>query len=160
MSDGHGQFIPIHFSAIDTSPRWCEFMASPEFATWAILCRYIWRADEGSGLGLHNLYRAGLLSCAVTIDKIVAHFADQRGRSTVIGDLKRLEERAVIERHQSTKPTIYILGRWEERRDYQRLGRIRVEYLYAEAYLADPRTTSDEAAPSPAGTLANGLGRS
>jgi len=144
VSDGHGQFIPIHFSAIDSSPLWCEFMASPEFATWAILCRYIWRAESGSRLGLHNLYKEGFLACSVTIDKIVGHFQDNRGRSTVIGDLKRLEERQIIERYRQTKPTIYLLGRWEHRYEQGRLRRIRVEWLYAETYLADPETTPGE----------------
>ncbi len=143
MADGHGQFLPIHFSAIDTSPLWCDFMASPEFATWAVLCRYIWRAETGSALGLHNIYREGYLACGITIDKVVSHFGGMRGRSTVIGDLKRLEERQVIERYQQTKPTIYILGRWESQRD-ERMRTIYVEWLYAETYLTRPMTTPGE----------------
>lgn len=139
MADGHGQFIPIHFSAIDTSPEWNDFVSSPEFATWTVLVRYIWRAPEGSGLGLHNIYNEGYLCAAVTIDKIVSHFGPHRKRSTVIDDLKRLENRRVIERWKSTKPTIYILGRWSYERLDQRLRKVYREVLYAEEYLAIPQ---------------------
>ncbi len=144
MSGGHGQFIPIHFSAIDTSPAWCNFMASAEFATWAILARYIWRSDKPHSLGLHNLYAEGLLSCAVKLDRIQEHFCGNRARASVVRDLKNLEEQGVIERYRSTKPTIYILGRWENKREPGRLKRIRVEWLYAEMYLVDPETTPGE----------------
>src|ERR671932_743589 len=108
MGDGQAQFIPINFSAIDSSSEWCNFMASEEFAVWCILVRYIWRSrDVESHLGLHNLYAEGILAAAITIEKIVTHFCAKRSRSAVMRDLKRLEERRVIERYQNTKPTIY-----------------------------------------------------
>ncbi len=139
MSDGHGQFIPIHFSAVDTSPEWCDFMASPEFAVWCVLVRYIWRSPEGSSLGLHHIYTEGYLCASVTIDKIMGHFGPHRKRSTVIDDLKRLEARRVIERWRQTKPTIYILGRWNYERLDGRMKKVYREVLYAEEYLAIPQ---------------------
>jgi len=137
--DGHAQFIPIYFSAIDTSPAWNDFVASPEFATWCVLCRYIWRSPEGSSLGLHHIYNEGLLCCAVTIDKIVSHFGPHRKRTTVIDDLRRLEGRRVIERWRDSKPTVYILGRWRYERLEGRLQKAYSEVLYAEEYLAIPQ---------------------
>ncbi len=139
MSDGHGQFIPIHFSAIDSSPEWNDFVASPEFAVWCVLARYIWRSPVGSSLGLHHIYNEGYLCSSVTIDKLVGHFGAYRKRSTVIDDLKRLEQRRVIERWKQTKPTIYILGRWTHDRLEGRLKKVYREVLYAEEYLAIPQ---------------------
>lgn len=139
MASGHEQFIAIDFSAIDTSPAWNDFVASPEFAVWTILCRYIWRSPEGSGLGLHHIYNEGFLCASVTIDKIVAHFGPHRKRTTVIDDLRRLEQRKVIERWRDKKPTVYILGRWRHERLDGRLQKSYVEILYAHEYLAIPQ---------------------
>lgn len=142
---GHGQFIPIHFSAIDQAPEWNNFMAAEEFAVWAILVRYIWRSTTvESHLGLHRLYEAGILSAAVTIEKLVTHFCGRRSRSAIMRDLKKLEERKVIERHAQTKPTIYILGGWEMKQVRGTPRRVYVEWLYAQTYLGVP---SQENAP-------------
>lgn len=143
MSDGFGQFIPIHFSAMDASPEWNNFMASEEFAVWCLLCRYIWRSTEvESHLGLHNLYKEGILSAAVTIDKLVGHFCTKRSRSAIMRDLKKLEDRKIIERHAQTKPTIYILGGWEMKRVRGTARSVYVEWLYASVYLGLPETVN------------------
>ncbi len=139
MSDGHGQFIPIHFSAIDSSPEWNNFMASEEFAVWCVLVRYIWRSTEvESHLGLHRLYQEGILAAAVTIEKIMTHFCGKRSRSAIMRDLKKLEDRSLIERHAQTKPTIYILGGWEMKKLRGQLRAVYVEWLYAQTYLGAP----------------------
>jgi hypothetical protein len=139
VSDGHGQFIPIYFSAVDSSPEWVEFMASTEFAVWAVLCRYIWRSPEGSSLGLHNIYNEGFLCACVTQEKIMSHFGEYRKRSSIIDDLRKLEARKVIERWKNSKPTVYVLGRWSYARLDGRLKKIYQEVLYAEEYLAMPQ---------------------
>ncbi len=139
MGDGQGQFIPIHFSAMDHAPEWNNFMASEEFAVWCLLCRYIWRSTtQESHLGLHRLYEQGILASAVTVEKLVTHFCRKRSRSAIMRDLRKLEERRVIERHAQTKPTIYILGGWEMKRLRGQLKSIYVEWLYAQTYLGVP----------------------
>lgn len=143
MSDGHGQYIPIHFSAMDKSPEWNNFMASEEFAVWCLLVRNIWRSTETeSHMGLHNLYKAGILAATITGENLVKRFAGGRSRPSIMRDLKRLEDRKIIERHNQTKPTIYILGGWEHKRAGRTGRAVYVEWLYAYTYLGVPEAVN------------------
>ena len=59
------QFILLDFQDLE-NPEFMAFVRSPEFSTYLIMRRYIWRSDKPHSMGLHEHYANGLLVCALS----------------------------------------------------------------------------------------------
>jgi len=63
------QFILLGFEDLD-NPEFMEFVRSPEFSTYLVMRRYVWRSDTPHPLQLHEYYAQGLLACALYREKL------------------------------------------------------------------------------------------
>ena len=129
------QFILVDFKDLD-NPEFMEFVRSPEFSTYLLLRRYIWRSVERAhSLGLHQYYSQGLLASALSREKI----ADALGGISlrqVSRDIKSLVGRNLIKPVRTGRGNIFILGRW---------GRDEEDNVYYEYYFLDRlQTRPDE----------------
>jgi len=104
------QFILLDFRELD-NPEFLAFVRAPEFSTYLLMRRNVWRSAQPHHMGLEELYRAGLLTCSLDREKM----ADQLGGvsiRTVSNDLGALEKRGVIAVQATGRQNIYVLGRW------------------------------------------------
>jgi len=104
------QFILLDFEDLD-NPEFMEFVRSPEFSTYLIMRRYIWRSEKPHTMGLHEYYAQGLLACSIEREKI----AEALGGvtiATVSKDITALVKRQVIRAIRTGRQNIYILGKW------------------------------------------------
>ena len=104
------QFIMLDFEDLD-NPEFMEFVRSPEFSTYLIMRRYIWRSDKPHSLGLHEYYAQGFLACALSREKIAQALGGVTPR-TVTKDINALIERGLIKSVGTGRGNIYILGKW------------------------------------------------
>jgi len=104
------QFILLDFEDLD-NPEFMEFVRSPEFSTYLIMRRYIWRSAKPHSLGLHEYYAQGLLACALSREKIAEALGGVSLRQ-VTRDINALIRRGVIKSVSTGRGNIYILGKW------------------------------------------------
>ena len=105
------QFILLDFADLD-NPDFLPFTRSPEFSTYLLMRRHIWRSREPHYMGLHDYYARGYLACSLEREKI----AELLGLSlvSVSNDIQALGRRAVIESLRTGRQNIFVLGRWVE----------------------------------------------
>jgi len=104
------QFILLDFRDLD-NPEYLAFMRAPEFSTYLLMRRNVWRSAQPHYMGLEELYRAGLLTCSLEREKIAKQLGGVSIR-TVSNDLGVLEKRGVIAVQATGRQNIYVLGRW------------------------------------------------
>ena len=106
------QFVLLDFKDLD-NPDFLAFVRSPEFSTYLLMRRYIWRSLEAHTMGLDDLYRAGYLACSLDREKISEHLGGVSTR-TISSDLAALERREIVSVRHTGRQNIYLLGRWGE----------------------------------------------
>lgn len=106
------QFVLIDFTDLD-NPEFLAFVRSPEFSTYLLMRRYVWRSAEVHPMGLESLYRKGFLACSVDREKISDHLGGVSTR-TISTDLAALEKRGIVAIQHTGRQNIYVLGRWGE----------------------------------------------
>jgi hypothetical protein len=105
------QFILLDFADLD-NPDFLSFTRSPEFSTYLVMRRHVWRSDEPHYMGLHDYYARGYLACSLEREKI----AELLGLSlvSISNDIQALQRRTVIESLRTGRQNIFVLGRWVE----------------------------------------------
>ena len=105
------QFILLDFADLD-NPDFLAFTRSPEFSTYLVMRRHVWRSREPHYMGLHALYADGALACSLEREQI----AELLGLSlvSISSDIQALARRAVIESRRTGRQNIFVLGRWVE----------------------------------------------
>lgn len=106
------QFILLDFRDLD-NPDYLAFVRAPEFSTYLLMRRYIWRSRQTHLMGLEAHYAAGLLACSLDRERISEQLGGVSTR-TVSNDLAQLERRGVIQVQHTGRQNIYVLGRWGE----------------------------------------------
>lgn len=104
------QFILVDFEDLD-NPEFMEFVRSPEFSTYLLLRRYVWRSDKPHGLGLHEYYAQGHLASSLSRERIAESLGGVTPR-TVTKDINALIQRGVIKSITTGRGNIFILGKW------------------------------------------------
>jgi hypothetical protein len=103
------QFILLDFDDLD-NPEYMEFVRSPEFSTYLIMRRYVWRSDRPHSKNLHEYYAKGLLACAVNREKL-AEAAGNISPRQITRDISALLERNIIKAVSTGRGNVYILGK-------------------------------------------------
>jgi hypothetical protein len=105
------QFILLDFADLD-NPEFLAFTRSPEFSTYLVMRRHVWRSRNPHYMDLHALYADGVLACSLERERI----ADLLGLSlvTISNDIQALARRAVVESRRTGRQNIFVLGRWVE----------------------------------------------
>ncbi|MDP9372709.1 MAG: helix-turn-helix domain-containing protein [Chloroflexota bacterium] len=105
------QFILLDFADLD-NPDFLSFTRSPEFSTYLVMRRHVWRSRDPHYMGLHTLYAGGFLACSLEREQI----AELLGLSlvTISNDIQALAARKVIESRRTGRQNIFMLGRWVE----------------------------------------------
>ncbi len=106
------QFILLDFRDLD-NPEYLAFVRAPEFSTYLLMRRNVWRSAQPHHMGLEALYRAGFLTCSLDREKMAEQLGGVSIR-TVSNDLSALEKRDVITVRSTGRQNIYVLGRWGE----------------------------------------------
>ena len=104
------QFILIDFQDLE-NPEYLSFVRSPEFSTYLLMRRHIWRSRQPHFMGLEELYDQGYLACSLDRERIGEQLGGVSIR-TVSNDLAQLEKRGVIAVQHTGRQNIYLLGRW------------------------------------------------
>lgn len=104
------QFILLDFEDLG-NPEFMEFVRSPEFSTYLLLRRYIWRSDKPHSLGLHSYYAQGLLACAISREKLAKSLGNISARQ-ITRDINALVSRNIIKSVNTGRGNIFILGKW------------------------------------------------
>ena len=104
------QFIMVDFEDLD-NPEFMEFVRSPEFSTYLIMRRYVWRSDKPHSLRLHEYYATGLLACALSRDKIAEKLGGISARQ-ITRDINALVERGIVKSINTGRGNIFLLGKW------------------------------------------------
>jgi hypothetical protein len=106
------QFILLDFRDLD-NPDYLAFVRSPEFSTYLLMRRYIWRSRQTHHMGLDVHYARGLLTCSLDRERMAEQLGGVSIR-TISNDLAQLERRGVIQVQHTGRQNIYVLGRWGE----------------------------------------------
>src|SRR5215211_5947305 len=106
------QFILIDFRDLE-NPDYLAFVRSPEFSTYLLMRRHIWRSRQPHHMGLEALYAHGFLACSLDRERMAEQLGGVSTR-TVSNDLTQLERRQVISVQHTGRQNIYVLGRWGE----------------------------------------------
>jgi hypothetical protein len=104
------QFIMLDFEDLDNSD-FMEFVRSPEFSTYLIMRRYVWRSDKPHSLRLHEYYATGLLACALSRDKIAEKLGGISARQ-ITRDINALVERGIVKSINTGRGNVFLLGKW------------------------------------------------
>ena len=104
------QFIMLDFEDLD-NPEFMEFVRSPEFSTYLIMRRYVWRSKKTHSLGLHEYYASGLLASALSRGKLAQSLGGVSSRQ-MTRDINALLKRRVIKSVVTGRGNVFILGRW------------------------------------------------
>jgi len=83
------QFILLDFKDLD-NPEYLAFVRSPEFSTYLLMRRYVWRSTHPHHMGLETLYQQGFLTCSLDREKMAEQLGGVSIR-TVTNDLTALE---------------------------------------------------------------------
>ena len=88
------QFILLDFADLD-NPDFLSFTRAPEFSTYPVMRRHVWRSAEPHYMGLHDYYARGYLACSLERERI----AQLLGISlvSISSDIQALQRRTVIE---------------------------------------------------------------
>jgi hypothetical protein len=105
------QFILLDFTDLD-NPDFLSFTRSPEFSTYLIMRRHIWRSRDPHYMGLHEYFAKGYLACSLDREKIAEWLS--LSLVSVSNDITALTRRTVIERLRTGRQNIFVLGRWVE----------------------------------------------
>jgi hypothetical protein len=130
------QFILLDFEDLD-NPEYMEFVRSPEFATYLVMRRYIWRSEQPHRLGLHEYYAQGLLACAVSREKLAEAVGNVSARQ-ITRDISSLLNRNVIQSVATGRGNIFVLGKW---------GTDPEDNVYYEYFFLDKLHKRDQQAP-------------
>ncbi len=105
------QFILLDFADLD-NPEFLSFTRSPEFSTYLVMRRHVWRSRDPHYMGLHALYADGYLACSLEREQI----GDLLNLSlvSISNDIQALVRRTVIESRRTGRQNIFVLGRWVE----------------------------------------------
>ncbi len=106
------QFILLDFKDLD-NPEYLAFVRAPEFSTYLLMRRNVWRSMQPHHMGLEALYRTGFLTCSLDREKMAEQLGGVSIR-TISNDLGALEKRGVITVRSTGRQNIYVLGRWGE----------------------------------------------
>ena len=106
------QFILIDFRDLE-NPDYLGFVRSPEFSTYLLMRRHIWRSRQPHYMALEALYEQGYLACSLDRERIAEQLGGVSIR-TVTNDLSQLERRGIISVQHTGRQNIYLLGRWGE----------------------------------------------
>src|SRR5215203_1770311 len=104
------QFILIDFRDLE-NPDYLAFVRSPEFSTYLLMRRHIWRSRQPHHMGLEALYSQGFLACSLDRERMAEQLGGVSIR-TISNDLSQLERRRVIAVQHTGRQNIYVLGRW------------------------------------------------
>lgn len=117
------QFVMLDFEDLD-KPEFLEFLRAPEFSTYLLMRRYVWRSEKKHSAGLDALYADGRLCCCLGRFRLAKDLGvDDR---TVSRDIAHLLQRAVIEVIETGREPIYVLGKWQH-----------IEGVYVEIFYLD-----------------------
>ncbi len=105
------QFILLDFTDLD-NPDFLSFTRSPEFSTYLIMRRHIWRSHDPHYMGLHEYFAKGYLACSLDREKIAEWL--NLSLVSVSNDITALTRRTVIESLRTGRQNIFVLGRWVE----------------------------------------------
>lgn len=105
------QFILLDFTDLD-NPDFLSFTRSPEFSTYLIMRRHIWRSHDLHYMGLHEYFAKGYLACSLDREKIAEWL--NLSLVSVSNDITALTRRTVIESLRTGRQNIFVLGRWVE----------------------------------------------
>jgi hypothetical protein len=105
------QFILLDFADLD-NPDFLSFTRSPEFSTYLVMRRHVWRSAEPHYMGLHDYYAKGYLACSLEREKIAALLGISL--VSISSDIQALQRRTVIESLRTGRQNIFVLGRWVE----------------------------------------------
>ncbi|MDQ6733311.1 MAG: hypothetical protein M3Z35_04215 [Nitrospirota bacterium] len=105
------QFILLDFTDLD-NPDFLSFTRSPEFSTYLIMRRHIWRSRDPHYMGLHEYFAKGYLACSLDREKIAEWLS--LSLVSVSNDITALTRRTVIESLRTGRQNIFVLGRWVE----------------------------------------------
>ena len=120
------QFIMLDFEDLD-NPEFMAFVRSPEFSTYLVMRRYVWRSDIPHSLQLHEYYAQGLLACALNREKLAESLGGVSARQ-VTRDINALVKRGIVKAVGTGRGNIFILGKW---------GRDPEEDVYYEYFFLD-----------------------
>lgn len=105
------QFILLDFADLD-NPDFLSFTRSPEFSTYLLMRRHIWRSRQNHYMGLHEYFARGYLACSLDREKIAESLS--LSLVSVSNDITALTRRQVIESLRTGRQNIFVLGRWLE----------------------------------------------
>ncbi len=105
------QFILLDFTDLD-NPDFLSFTRSPEFSTYLIMRRHIWRSRDPHYMGLHEYFAKGYLACSLDREKIAEWL--NLSLVSISNDITALTRRTVIESLRTGRQNIFVLGRWVE----------------------------------------------
>jgi hypothetical protein len=105
------QFILLDFTDLD-NPDFLSFTRSPEFSTYLIMRRHIWRSLDPHYMGLHEYFAKGYLACSLDREKIAEWL--NLSLVSISNDITALTRRTVIESLRTGRQNIFVLGRWIE----------------------------------------------
>ncbi len=105
------QFILLDFADLD-NPDFLSFTRAPEFSTYLLMRRHIWRSQQPHYMGLHEYFLKGHLACSLDREKIAEWL--RLSLVSVSNDITALSRRKVIESLRTGRQNIFVLGRWVE----------------------------------------------
>lgn len=137
------QFILIDFQDLE-NPDYLSFVRSPEFSTYLLMRRHIWRSRQSHYMGLESFYAQGLLTCSLDRERMAEQLGGVSIR-TVSTDLAQLERRGVISVQRTGRQNIYVLGRWgeDEGARYETWHVDRLHVREEENFLSDAQSNAD-----------------
>ena len=124
------QFILLDFEDLDNA-EFMAFVRSPEYSTYLIMRRYVWRSDTPHRLRLHEYYAQGLLASAISREKIAECLGGISSRQ-VTRDINALLSRGIIKSVETGRGNVFILGKWAQDPD---------EGVYYEYFFLDRLST-------------------
>ena len=122
----NSQFLQIDFRLLD-DPKFIGFVNRPEFATYLILRRFIWRGGEHR-LGLHDFYHNQRKLVSSISGKRIASMLGLRDVTWVSKHLSYLVDLKVVERIRTGRESIFVLGEWIRPPSFD----VAKEYYYVE----------------------------
>jgi hypothetical protein len=129
-SNFNRQFLMLDFELL-TDPAFIEFVKSPEYATYLLLRRYVWRggARQIGPYNLRQLYdEAKQLVSFVSHQKLANHL-HLKDVTRVSKHLTKLAQRGLIKRLRTGRQNVYMLGEWLDISEAQD-GSKRLEVFY------------------------------
>jgi len=103
------QFILLDFADLD-NPEFLSFTRSPEFSTYLLMRRHIWRSRQNHYMALHEYFARGYLACSLDREKIAESLS--LSLVSVSNDITALTRRQVIESLRTGRQNIFVLGKW------------------------------------------------